>query len=144
MIRYALICTDCETEFEAWFAGSSAYDTQKENGQIECAACAGHNVTKQIMAPAVRSSKNMSAKTPASPSDLIKAARDHIAATHDYTGSDFPDEARAMHYGEIEHRPIWGETTPEEAKSLHEEGVDALPLPAPLAPKPPKDKSKLN
>jgi hypothetical protein len=147
MIRYALICKDCETAFEAWFANSQAYDVQKENHQISCAACSGHNVTKQIMAPAVRTSKKSSnilerQKSPSA--DLIKAARDHIAATHDYTGTDFAVEARAMHYGEIKHRPIWGETTSEEAKSLYEEGVEALPLPAPLAPRPPKDKSKLN
>lgn len=72
------------------------------------------------------------------------AAREHIAATHDYTGTGFPDEARAMHYGEIEQRPIWGEASPEEAKTLLEEGVNAVPLPASLAPKPPKDTSDLN
>lgn len=74
----------------------------------------------------------------------MAAARKHIAETHDYTGGDFPDEARAMHYGEIEQRPIWGEATPEEAQTLLEEGVNAQPLPAAITPKPPKDKTKLN
>ena len=74
----------------------------------------------------------------------MAAAREHIADAYDYTGKDFPHEARAMHYGDIAERPIWGEATPEEAKTLAEEGVNALPLPAPMAPKPPKDKSELN
>lgn len=34
-----------------------------------------------------------------------------------------------MHYGEIKHRPIYGEATPDDAKSLVEEGVDVMPLP---------------
>lgn len=144
MIRYALICADCEAEFEAWFAGSEAYAAQAVKNQLECPSCHGHRVGKQIMAPAVRSSKNQAAEGAISAAELMKAAREHIASTHDYTGSDFPAEARAMHYGEIDARPIWGETTPKEAKALHEEGVAAVPLPAPLVPQPPKDKSKLN
>ena len=41
----------------------------------------------------------------------------------------FPEQARKIHYGETEHRSIYGEATPEEAKELHEEGVDFHPLP---------------
>jgi hypothetical protein len=47
-----------------------------------------------------------------------------------------------MYYGETDDRPIWGETTPEEREALKEEGVPALPLPAPFAPKPPKRKAR--
>lgn len=144
MIRYALICDDCACEFEAWFGSSDAYDTQIKAGQLECATCSSHQVRKQIMAPAVRSSKKIDGTDTTRAAKLMAAAREHIAETHDYTGSDFPHEARAMHYGEVEERPIWGEATPEEAKSLIEEGVKATALPAALAPKPPKNKSKLN
>jgi len=155
MIRYALICADCEAEFEAWFASSSAYDTQAKAGLIECIACQSHTVTKQIMAPAIRTSGQKTSqknapKNTAEPSSqsLMEAAREHIAKTCEYTGDQFPEEARAMYYGETQERPIWGETTPQEAKALHEEGIAALPLPAKLAPqppiKPPKDKTKLN
>lgn len=144
MIRYALICADCETEFEAWFASSSAYDALAAKNQLDCPSCPGHHISKQIMAPAVRSSKQSSTDKDKRDRNLLQAAKEHIAATHEYTGSDFPDEARAMHYGEVEERPIWGESTPEEAKALHEEGVAAMPLPAALTPVPPKDKKKLN
>jgi len=43
--------------------------------------------------------------------------------------SRFPDEARKMHYGEIEHRPIYGEASSDEARALIEEGVEVTPLP---------------
>jgi len=144
MIRYALICADCEAEFEAWFASSSAYETQVKADQLDCPGCSGHRIGKQIMAPAVRTSKKGGKASTPSAAKLLEAAREHIASTHDYTGSDFPEEARAMHYGETEDRPIWGEASPDEAVALREEGIAALPLPGPLAPKPPKDKTKLN
>ena len=70
--------------------------------------------------------------------------RQHIETTHDYVGDSFASEARAMYYGEAEHRPVWGEVTPDEAKYLIEEGVPALPLPKPFAPEPPRRRAKLN
>lgn len=51
-----------------------------------------------------------------------------------WVGSDFPDRARAMHYGEEEHAPIHGEAAPAEAAALIEEGVAVAPLPFPVIP----------
>lgn len=144
MIRYALICADCEAEFEAWFASSSAYDTLAKAGQLDCSSCFGHRISKQIMAPSVRTSKRDAQTGQSNHAKLLEAARQHIAATHDYAGRDFPHQARAMHYGEAAERPIWGEASPEETAALREEGIAALPLPPALTPKPPKDKAKLN
>ncbi len=59
----------------------------------------------------------------------LKELRDHIKANADNVGEQFPDEARKMHYGEIEHRPIYGDASPTEAKALIEEGVEVLPMP---------------
>jgi hypothetical protein len=59
----------------------------------------------------------------------LKELRDHIVKNADNVGDRFPNEARKMHYGEIEHRPIYGEASPEEAKSLVDEGVEVSPLP---------------
>jgi hypothetical protein len=55
--------------------------------------------------------------------------RDHIVKNADNVGERFPNEARKMHYGEIEHRPIYGEASNEEARALIEEGVEVSPLP---------------
>jgi hypothetical protein len=59
----------------------------------------------------------------------LKELRDHIVKNADNVGERFPNEARAMHYGDKEHRPIYGEASPEEAKSLIEEGIEVSPLP---------------
>ena len=59
----------------------------------------------------------------------LKELREHIARNADYVGPGFPEQARKIHYGEIEHRSIYGEASPDEAKALHEEGIEFHPLP---------------
>ena len=59
----------------------------------------------------------------------LKELRDHLTANADNVGKKFPEEARKMHYGEIEHRSIYGEASPQDAKDLHEEGIEFHPLP---------------
>jgi hypothetical protein len=59
----------------------------------------------------------------------LKELRDHITKNAHYVGQRFPEEARKIHYGETEHRSIYGEASPEEAKQLHEEGIEFHPLP---------------
>ena len=60
---------------------------------------------------------------------MVKALREHVEKTAEHVGGRFPDEARRMHYGEIEHRSIYGEATPAEARELIEEGIEIHPLP---------------
>jgi hypothetical protein len=141
MIRYALVCS-LGHEFEAWFSSADDYDQQQKSGQLACPLCEDQEISKQIMAPALSGTKR---KSDGSASQAFAAfagkVREKIRSTHDYVGDSFADEARAMHLGEKEEKPIYGETTPDEAKALKEEGVPAAPLPVAFAPTPPK---KLN
>ena len=59
----------------------------------------------------------------------LKELRDHLTKNAENVGCKFPDEARKMHYGDIEHRSIYGEASPKEAKELHDEGIEFHPLP---------------
>ena len=114
MIRYALICSDCEAEFEAWFRGSAGYDEQKKRGLIECAACSSKNVCKAIMAPSVKrtdQAKRMDVDPHRAAKTFISRAKRHIAENFDYVGDKFADEARAIHDGTSEERAIWGQAT---------------------------------
>ncbi len=143
MIRYALACEACAHEFEAWFASSEAFDRLTCAGEAECPSCGGNEIIKQIMAPAVRATRARDEPAPDPETlarEFARRARAHVRETFDYVGADFADEARAMYYGESQERPIWGETTPEEREALAEEGVPALPLPPPFAPRPPPRK----
>ena len=59
----------------------------------------------------------------------IKSLKQKIKATETDFGENFSAEARAMHYGEKEEKPIVGKTTIDEAKELAEEGIPFTPLP---------------
>ena len=152
MIQYALACDKGHT-FESWFQNSAAYDKQAKRKLIECPMCGSAKVEKAIMAPRLaRKDKSTSitvreeaaladAATPdSSPVAMIspqehefrkklKELRDHLTANADNVGKKFPEEARKMHYGETEHRSIYGEASAEDAKELHEEGIAFHPLP---------------
>lgn len=137
MIRYALTC-EHDHPFEAWFGSSGDYDDQASRGLVECPFCASRQVKKQIMAPAVRASR----ETPEAAqlqSMMMQAAgkvRAHIAENFDYVGDAFAREARAIHEGDSDRRAIYGEATPAEVQALEADGVPCSPLPPALSPKP--------
>jgi|SRR4051794_3077952 hypothetical protein len=60
---------------------------------------------------------------------MFNALREHVEKNAEHVGERFPDEARKMHYGEIEHRSIYGQASPVEARELIEEGIEIHPLP---------------
>ena len=60
---------------------------------------------------------------------LLRAVRAQVEASAEHVGERFADEARAIHYGDAEGRPIYGEASPQEARALIEEGIEVLPLP---------------
>ena len=60
---------------------------------------------------------------------MLNAMREHVKANADDVGRRFADEARKMHYGEIEQRSIYGEANPLEARQLLEEGIEVHALP---------------
>jgi hypothetical protein len=59
----------------------------------------------------------------------LRDLRDHLVKNAENVGPRFPEEARKMHYGEAEHRSIYGVASPKDAKALHEEGIEFSPLP---------------
>ena len=154
MIRYALQC-ERRHGFESWFPNSAAYDKQAKRKLIACPICGSTKVEKAVMAPALaRAEKPIDvaqappvatepaavaedAKSPVamiSPQERalrskLKELREHLTRNAENVGRRFPEQARKMHYGEIEHRSVYGEATPDQAKELHEEGVEFHPLP---------------
>ena len=154
MIRYALICQQGH-QFESWFQDSAAYDKQAKRGLVSCPHCGSAKVEKAIMAPRLSATARKRSKAIEAPETAPEAApapalapvamispqeqeiraklkelRDHLTKNADNVGAKFPEEARKMHYGEIEHRSIYGVASPEEAKELSEEGIEFHPLPS--------------
>jgi hypothetical protein len=153
MIRYTLSC-ERGHEFESWFANSAAYDKQAKRGLVTCPVCNSAKVEKAIMAPKIMAPRmpRSDVAKPASPPAIppatpakapvammspterelrqkLKELRDHVTKNATNVGAKFPEEARKIHYGETEHRSIYGEASPEDAKALHEEGIEFHPLP---------------
>jgi hypothetical protein len=149
MIRYTLNCEKGHA-FDSWFQDSAAYDKQAKRGLVACPHCGSAKVEKAIMAPRLSGAKKRDTqpeapapvaatqeKTPVamiSPQEQelrskLKELRDHLTKNADHVGPKFPEEARKMHYGEIEHRSIYGEASADDAKALAEEGIEFHPLP---------------
>jgi hypothetical protein len=141
VIRYALSC-EAGHAFDSWFANSAAFDRQAARGLVTCPTCGSAKVEKAIMAPALSGGRDAApaAEPDKAPVAIVskeevelrkklKELRDHIVKSADYVGEKFPEEARRMHYGEIEHRSIYGEASADAAKSLAEEGIEFHPLP---------------
>lgn len=147
MIRYTLRCQD-DHAFETWFRDSAAYDDQAAAGLLQCPACGSSDITKALMTPSIGKSAKRQDSTPApgdqraamgvDPEAMAKVAalrrgllelRAKVEQNCDYVGSRFAEEARRIHYGEVEARGIYGETTKDEAASLKEEGVEFAAVP---------------
>ena len=134
MIRYALVC-DREHEFDGWFASSDGFDAQVAAGEVLCPHCGSPNVTKALMAPNIAKGKAIAVETPPQAalaekmSMMMLALKKHVEENCDYVGDAFAEEARRIHYGEAEHRDIYGEATLDEARELIEEGVEVALLP---------------
>lgn len=139
MICYMLQCPDAH-EFEVWFNKSADFETQAENGLIECPYCGQTQIEKAPMAPSIKRSKEV---IPAAHklAKLADEMRETIEKHCDDVGENFAKEARAIHDGEAKARGIYGEASSKEVKSLIEDGIDIAPLPPAIAP---KRKKKLN
>jgi hypothetical protein len=132
MIRYTLNCKNGH-QFDSWFSNSDSFEKLRKKGLLECAVCSSKEIEKSLMAPKIAPSSDKKTETLISTqSDLekeIKALKHKIKSTATDVGENFSSEARAMHYGEKEEKPIIGKATMEEAKDLAEEGVPFIPLP---------------
>ena len=58
MIKYRLICKDCETTFDSWFSSSKDYERLKRKNFINCHICNSLSVEKTLMSPSIFMSKN--------------------------------------------------------------------------------------
>ena len=144
MIRYSLTCEKGH-DFESWFKNSAEFDRQQSKRELICPSCGSHKVEKAIMAPSLGSSAAKGDGLPVAAGEKVLAALDprrtalmealreirkSVTDQAENVGPRFPEEARKIHYGEVEPRGIFGEASVEEAVALAEEGVDFHPLPA--------------
>ena len=61
--------------------------------------------------------------------EALKALRNKVISEADYVGDKFAEEARKIHFKDVEAHGIYGEATQDEVAALVEDGVDFMPLP---------------
>jgi len=124
MIRFTLRCA-AEHEFEGWFRSGDAFEAQQKVGEIACPSCGDNRIEKALMAPNIgRSHKNAPALSPAQMRAALVELRRQVESNCDYVGERFAEEARKIHYREVDPRAIYGEATAEESHELAEEGIE--------------------
>lgn len=128
MIVFDLRCEDSGDVFEAWFQSSADFEKQKRRGLVQCPVCQSNRIAKAPMAPRVP------AKPVDSPLARLAAAQAKALENSEWVGDRFADEARAIHVGDSEARPVHGNATAAEAKALIDEGIPVAPLPLPVVP----------
>lgn len=149
MIIFDLEC-ESNHRFEGWFKNIGEFEKQIGTAILTCPVC-GNDKVKKIPTASRINVRNLSSdrenqmpttvqhRSPDHTVELMRRVHDYVEKNYHDVGDKFAEEAKKIHYGEVEERNIRGTATANEYKELTEEGVSALPLPAL-----PVDKDKLN
>jgi hypothetical protein len=140
--------------FEGWFGSHEDYDSQQSRGLLTCPMCHSATIEKRLSAPRLNvghfevesraseaggagmgpSRETVVASSPEAlqlaqiQAAIMQQMRELVRNTEN-VGSGFAEEARRIHEGESEERPIRGTATPEERESLVEDGIAVVALP---------------
>lgn len=109
-------------------SGSGRANTQAAPGTAPSHEAGGSNSTVLARQPTAAGE----GPSPAAQAAFLTALRQVVSQTED-VGERFADEARRMHYGDIEARSIRGQASVRQAVELLEEGIEVMPLPMPAA-----------
>jgi len=135
MIKYKLICKNCDIKFDSWFASSNEYEKLKVKKFLSCHNCNSKKVEKTLMAPKLINSSYL--KSSNVKDDKFKKVRKKIKEyqkfikdNFDYVGDNFAYEARSIHYNQKKrNKGIYGTASNKEIKELKEEGVETELIP---------------
>ncbi|MBV9892313.1 MAG: DUF1178 family protein [Rhizobacter sp.] len=126
--------------YEGWFASEDDFLSQQERGIVACPLCGDTAAVrlpnasrlKRSRQPTSAEQQEQTAEMMTMQSQWLRAVRHVLSSTED-VGERFPEEARRIHYGEVEERGIRGRASKEDADALREEGIDVMALPIPDA-----------
>ena len=135
MIKYKLICNNCELKFDSWFASSKEFERLRKKKLLSCHNCNSIKVEKTIMAPQLINSKSkrdekINFKKYNRVKTTILGYQKFIKENFKYVGDNFAYEARSIHYdGKKKSKGIYGSASKEDLKELKEEGIEAQMIP---------------
>ena len=132
MIKYRLICKNCDLNFESWFNSSLEFERLKKKDLLNCHVCESKDIEKTLMAPNLVKSnlKSVDEKKLAKFRKKINEYQKFIKSNFEYVGENFTHEARAIHYNEKKsNKGIYGKASKEDVKELAEEGTKTELIP---------------
>jgi hypothetical protein len=144
MVIYNLVCKK-KHSFEGWFPSFEDFQKQLDKKLVSCPtcgttrvekvphACAVHVKKEQLSPPpAKKPRKDVPAQpSPAEFKEMLLRVHHYVKENFEDVGPRFAEEAKQIHKGAADERPIHGTATPKEAKDLVEEGVPFVALPKP-------------
>ena len=135
MIKYKLVCKNCDLSFDSWFASSKEYEKLKKRQLLNCHKCNSKKIEKSLMAPKLMNrfqlkndeQKNLKFKKI---NKKIREYQNFIKNNFEYVGKNFAYEARSIHYkNKKNEKGIYGTASNEEINELREEGINAETIP---------------
>ena len=135
MIKYSLICKECNLSFESWFASSSEFEKLKIKKLLNCHKCNSLKVDKNLIAPSINKKLNIQKDKELKKLNKIKKTikeyQNFIKNNFDYVGENFAYEARSIHYNEDKkkHKGIYGTASEQDLRDLSEEGIEIRKIP---------------
>ena len=135
MIKYKLVCKNCDLSFDSWFASSKEYEKLKKRQLLNCHKCNSKKIEKSLMAPKLMNRfqlKNNEQKSLKfkNINKKIKEYQNFIKNNFEYVGKNFAYEARSIHYKNKKNdKGIYGIASKEEINELREEGINAETIP---------------
>ena len=135
MIKYKLICKNCDNSFDSWFASSREYEKLKRLKHINCHNCNSLKIEKTLMSPSILNSKKVKYSIDKNEKYIkvknkIKEYQRFIKNNFEYVGENFSYKARSIHYNnKKKSKGIYGNASIKEVKELKEEGIDTEIIP---------------
>ena len=135
MIKYKLICKNCNIKFDSWFASSNEYEKLKKKKFLTCHSCNSLNIEKTLMAPQLinrkfKSETKLDSLKHQKIKKTIKNYQKFVKDNFQYVGDNFAYEARSIHYNsKKKSKGVYGSASKQDLKELKEEGIDAQMIP---------------
>ena len=135
MIKYRLVCKDCDVSFDSWFSSSNEYEKVKKLKHLNCHNCNSFKVEKTLMSPNVLNSEDKIVtisknKKFSKIKSKIKGYQKFIKKNFNYVGDNFAYEARSIHYNkDKKSQGIYGNASSDEISDLRDEGIDTEVIP---------------
>ena len=133
MIKYKLICKDCNNIFDSWFSNSNEYEKLKKRKYLNCHICNSYRIEKTLMAPNVQKSPNLKNKDINKIKEIklkLREFKKFVKDNFKYVGNNFAHEARSIHYDpKKKNKAIYGKASPKEIEDLKQEGIKTEEFP---------------